>query len=192
MLNVRRILALAILLAVVLLSLVVWRHVRQMPPQEILKTLPQGIDLALDKLNYTETQDGRKRWTLVADRAEYLRGSNLVRLSPVQLAFYEAGTFGDLTLTANHGELHEETRQVDIWGAVVVVGEGGERLQTESLRYDNQRRQLTTAAPIHYQSPRMELTGVGLLVDLEKNTLLVEKDVRVLLLPEPKENPGEN
>lgn len=192
MLNVRRVLALVILLAVVLLILVVWRHIRQMPLQEILKALPQDIDLALDNLNYTETQDGRKRWTLVAERAEYLRSSNLVRLNPVQLTFYQAGAFGDLTLTAQHGELQEDTRQVDIWGDVVIIGEGGERLQTESLRYDDQRRRLTTAAPIHYQAPRMELTGVGLLVDLEKNTLLVEKAVRMLLLPEPKENPGEN
>lgn len=192
MLNVRRILALVILLAVVLLTLVVWRHIRQTPVQEILKTLPQDIDLALDNLNYTETQDGHKRWTLVADRAEYLRSSNLVRLTPVQLDFYEAGTFGDLTLTAEHGELQEDTRQVDVWGDVVIVGEGGERLQTESLRYQNQQRLLSTAAPIHYQAPRLELTGIGLLVNLEKNTLLVEKDVRMLLLPEPKENPGEN
>lgn len=192
MLNLRRILALVILLAVVLLSLVVWRHVRQMPLQEILTTLPQDIDLALDNLNYTETQDDRKRWTLVADRAEYLRSSNLVRLNPVQLTFYEAGAFGDLTLTATHGELQEDTRQLDIWGDVVIVGEGGERLQTESLRYDDQRRQLSTAAPIHYWAPRMELTGVGLLVDIEKNTMRVKKDVRMLLLPEPKENPGEN
>ncbi|MBW6509885.1 MAG: LPS export ABC transporter periplasmic protein LptC [Desulfuromonadales bacterium] len=192
MLNLRRILALVILLAVVLLSLVVWRHVRQMPLQEILTTLPQDIDLALDNLNYTETQDDRKRWTLVADRAEYLRSSNLVRLNPVQLTFYQAGAFGDLTLTATHGELQEDTRQLDIWGDVVIVGEGGERLQTESLRYDDQRRQLSTAAPIHYRAPRMELTGVGLLVDIEKNTMRVKKDVRMLLLPEPKENPGEN
>jgi len=192
MLNVRRVLALIILLAVVLLSLVVWRHVQQKPAQEIFKTLPQEIDLALDNLNYTETQDGRKRWTLVADRAEYLRSSNLVRLNPVQLTFYEAGAFGDLSLTADHGELQEDTRQVDVWGDVVVVGEGGERLQTESLRYHDQQRRLSTTAPIHYTAPRIELTGVGLQVDLEKSTLLVEKDVRMLLLPETKENPGEN
>jgi LPS export ABC transporter protein LptC len=192
MLNLRRILALLIVLAVVLLSLVVWRHVRQVPVQDILKALPQDIDLALDNLNYTETQDGRKRWTLVADRAEYLRSSNLVRLSPVQLTFYEAGAFGDLLLSAIHGELQEDIRQVDVWGDVVVVGQGGERLETESLRYEDQRRQLSTTAPFHYRAPRMDLTGVGLLVDLERNTLVVEKDVRMLLLPEPKENPGEN
>jgi LPS export ABC transporter protein LptC len=192
MLNVRRILALLILLAVILLGLVVWNHIQQTPVQEVLEALPPEIDLALDNLNYTETQDGRKRWSLVADRAEYLRASNLVRLTPVQLTFFEAGAFGDLSLTADYGELQEDTRQVDIWGDVVIVGEGGERLQTESLRYQNQQRLLSSAAPIHYQAPRVELTGVGLLVDLEKNTMLIEKNVRMLLLPEPKENQGEN
>lgn len=192
MLNVRRILALFILLAVIVLSLVVWRHVHQAPVQEVLEALPPEIDLALDNLNYTETQDGRKRWTLTADRAEYLRASNLVRLTPVQLTFYDAGTVGDLGLTADHGELEEDTRQVDVWGNVVITGEGGERLQTEALRYQDQQRLLSTAEPIHYQAPRMELTGVGLLIDLEKNTMLVKKDVRMLLLPEPKESSSEN
>lgn len=192
MLNVRRILALFILLAVTLLSLVVWRHVQQTPVQEVLEALPPEIDLALDNLNYTETQDGHKRWTLTADRAEYLRASNLVRLTPVQLTFYDAGTVGDLGLTADHGELEEDTRQVDVWGNVVITGEGGERLQTEALRYQDQQRLLSTAESIHYQAPRMELTGVGLLIDLEKSTMLVKKDVRMLLLPEPKETSGEN
>ncbi|MBD1401641.1 LPS export ABC transporter periplasmic protein LptC [Pelovirga terrestris] len=192
MLTVRRILALLILLAVILLGLVVWRHLQQAPLQEVLEALSPEIDLALDHLNYTETQDGRKRWTLVADRAEYLRAGNLVRLTPVQLTFYEAGAFGDLGLTADHGELQEDTRQVDVWGGVVIVGEGGERLQTETLRYQDQQRLLSTAAPIHYQAPRMELTGVGLVIDLQKNTMLVKKDVRMLLLPEPQENSGEN
>lgn len=192
MLNVRRMLALVILLAVMLLGLVVWRHLQQKPVQEVLDALPPEIDLALDDLNYTETENGRKRWTLVADRAEYLRAGNLVRLAPIQLTFYEAGAFGDLSLTADHGELQEDTRQVDIWGDVVIVGEGGERLQTESLRYQDQQRLLSTAAPIHYKATRMELTGVGLLINLEKNTMLVENDVRMLLLPEPKEISVEN
>ncbi len=181
-----------ILFAVVSLGLVVWRHIRQMPVQEVLESLPQGVDLALDNLNYTETQDGRKRWNLVSDRAEYLRSSNLVRLTPVQLDFYEAGTFGSLSLTAAHGEFQEDSRQVNVWGDVTVVGAQGERLQTESLRYDDLQRQLSTAAEIQYLTPRMKLTGVGLLVDLNKNTLVLEKNVRMLLFPEPKENPGEN
>lgn len=185
-------LALLILLAVTLLGLAVWRHIQQTPVKEVLEALPPEIDLALDNLNYTETQDGRKRWTLAADRAEYLRGSNLVRLAPVELTFYEAGAFGELKLTADQGELQEDTRQVDVWGDVVIIGEDGERLQTESLRYQDQQRLLSTVAPIHYQAPRMELTGVGLRVDLERNTMLVEKDVRMLLLPEPKERSGEN
>lgn len=191
MLNVRRVLALAILVAVILLGLAIWRHVQQLPVQDILEALPQDIDLALDNLHYTETQDGQKRWTVSSERAEYLRSSNLVRLTPVQVVFYDAGSFGDLTLTADHGELQEDTRQVDVRGNVVVTAGGGEELTTESLRYDEQRRELTTTAPIHYRAPRMELTGVGLLIDLEKDVLMVKNDVRMLLLPQTKDMPDE-
>ncbi len=193
MLNVRRVLATAILVAVILLGVAIWRHVQQLPVQDILETLPQDIDLALDHLHYTETQDGKKRWTLSSDRAEYLRSANLVRLTPVQLVFYDAGSFGDLTLTADQGELQEDIRQVDVWGNVVVTAGGGEQLTTESLRYDEQRRELTTTAPIHYLAPRMELTGVGLLIDLENGVLIVNEDVKMLLQPlQIKETRGEN
>lgn len=190
MLNVRRVLATAILVAVFLLGLALWRHVQQMPVSDILETLPQDIDLALDHLHYTETQDGKKRWTLSSDRAEYLRSSHLVRLTPVQLVFYDAGSFGDLTLTADYGELQEDTRQVDVRGNVVVTTGGGEQLTTESLRYDEQRRALTTAAPIHYLAAQMELTGVGLLIDLEKEVLVVKENVKMLLQPPPGKEPS--
>ena len=183
----------AILVAVVLLSLAVWRHIQQLPVREILEALPQDIDLALDHLHYTETQDGKKRWTLSSDRAEYLRGSHLVRLTPVQLTFYEAGSFGDLTLTADHGELREDTRQVDVRGNVSVTATGGERLTTESLRYNEERRELTTTAAFHYQAPQIELTGVGLMISLEEDTLVVKENVRMLLQPtQIKEIAGEN
>lgn len=192
MLTLRRVLAVVILLAVLFLGSVVWRHLNNQPVQEVLRTLPQEIDLALDNLHYTETEDGRQRWTLTADRAEYLRGSHLVRLAPVKLVFYDAGAFGELTLHADQGELQEDIRQVDVWGNVVVTTARGEKLVTDSLRYEEQGRRLSTAASIHYTAPRQELTGTGLLIDLEKNTLLVEKDVTMQLLPDPKETPGED
>lgn len=185
-------LATAMLVAVVLLSVAIWRHVQQPPAQEILDALPQDVALALDHLHYTETQDGIKRWTLVSDRAEYQRDSHLVRLTPVQLTFYGAGSFGDLTLTADQGELREDSRQVDVRGHVV-VSSAAARLTTESLRYSEQRRELTTTAAFHYQTPRMELTGVGLSIDLEKDILMVKENVRVLLQPaQTKEMAGEN
>lgn len=191
MLSVRRVLVLAMLVAIILLSLAIWRHVQQLPPADILETLPADIDLALDNLHYTETQDGQKRWTLSSDRAEYMRDSSLVRLTPVQLVFYDAGSFGELTLTADHGELQEDTRQVDVRGNVMITAGDGEQLTTESLRYDEQQRELTTPASIHYRAPRMELTGVGLLIDLEKDVLLVKNDVRMLLLPQTKDSVDE-
>ena len=187
MLNVRRVLATAIVVAVILLSLAIWRHMQRLPVQEVLEALPQDIDLALDDLHYTETQDGIKRWTLSSDRAEYLRGSNLIQLTPVSLVFYDAGSFGDLILTADHGQLQEDTRQVDVHGNVIVTATDGEQLTTESLRYSEQNRELTTSAPIHLRTPRMELTGVGLRIDLENDILVVKENVKMVLQPPPEE-----
>lgn len=191
MLTMRRVLALVILVAILVLAGVLWRHLRDQPLGDIVDSLPQSVDLALDHLHYTQTEAGKKRWTLTSERAEYLRDSALVRLAPVDLAVFDAGVFGDLTLQAQHGEFREDIARVDVWDDVVLTAATGERLVTETLRYDDKNRQLSSTAPIRITSPRLTLTGVGLLIDLEKNTLLVQKDVTMLLLPNAKEETGE-
>lgn len=191
MLTMRRVLALVILVAILVLAGVLWRHLRDQPLSDIVDSLPQSVDLALDRLHYTQTEAGKKRWTLTSERAEYLRDSALVRLAPVDLAVFDAGVFGDLTLQAQRGEFREDIARVDVWDDVVLTAATGERLVTDALRYDDNNRQLSSAAPIRITSPRMTLTGIGLLIDLEKNTLLVQKDVTMLLLPNAKEETGE-
>ncbi|MFO7576473.1 MAG: LPS export ABC transporter periplasmic protein LptC [Pelovirga sp.] len=191
MLTMRRVLALVILVAILVLAGVLWRHLRDQPLSDIVDSLPQSVDLALDRLHYTQTEAGKKRWTLTSERAEYLRDSALVRLAPVDLAVFDAGVFGDLTLQAQRGEFREDIARVDVWDDVVLTAATGERLVTDALRYDDNNRQLSSTAPIRITSPRMTLTGIGLLIDLEKNTLLVQKDVTMLLLPNAKEETGE-
>lgn len=192
MLTMRRALALVILVAVLVLAGVLWRYLRDQPPDAVVDSLPQSVDLALDRLHYTQTEAGKKRWTLTSERAEYLRDSALVRLAPVDLAVFDAGVFGDLSLRAQRGEFREDIARVDVWDDVVLTAATGERLETETLRYDDKTRQLSSAAPIRITSPRLTLTGVGLLIDLEKNTLVVQKDVTMLLLPNAKEEAVEN
>lgn len=192
MLKLRRVLALIILVAVALVGALVWRHLYHQPVRELLEGLPREINLALDQLNYTETRDGQKRWSLSSERAEYLRESNLVRLTPVDLTFYEAGPYGELTLRADRGEFHEETRRVEVSGNVVIDTPDGESITTDALVYEDRQRQLSTEAPIHYRAPGRELTGVGLLIDLEQNTLIVEKNVWMRVYPESKESSSED
>ncbi len=183
MLNFRRLLAVLILLSSVVLTTVIYRHLQQQSPKEIFSMLPENIDLAVSGLHYTQNEEGQRRWTLDADTAEYERDSSLAKLTAVKLLFYGAGNFGDINLTSDYGQLAQETRQVDVWGNVRVETEEGEKLFTERLHYDDQLRQLSTEDPIRVLSADIELTGIGLWVDIDQGRMIVKDDVKMVLYP---------
>jgi LPS export ABC transporter protein LptC len=184
MLNLKRLLLLAILFSVIVLSLVIWRHLEQQRPEEVIELLPDNIDLALKNLHYTQNEEGRRRWTLDADRAEYLRDSSQAKLASVSLLYYQAGSFGDVTLKANHGQFDQVSRQLDVWGNVLVATEREEKLYTEHLHYDDQQRRLSNKDPFRFVSPQLELTGTGLQIDIDQGRLLVKRDVWARLIPD--------
>ncbi len=187
MFNLRRLLATLILLAVAVIGFMLWQYFLQQSPEDLLEALPSQIDLALEELHYTQNEDGKRSWTLDAAQAEYQRENNQALLEAVRLTLYDSGRFGDIHLKARHGKLEQEQRQVEVWGQVEVTTATGETLLTERLHYDDQRRQLSTDEPIRFFSPQMELTGVGLQVEVESGRLQVNKDVWMLLLPNEKE-----
>ncbi len=183
MLSLRRWLALLIFISVIALAVVVRQAFQQQRPEEILAALPKQIDLSLEQLHYTQNENGQRSWTLDADKAEYQRDENQALLDKVRLQFYQTGEAGNIQLEAEHGTLHQETRQIEVWGRVVVKTARGEQLFTERLQYDDQRRQLTTDEPVRILAPQLELTGTGLQVDLDSGHLEVKDDVWMLLLP---------
>lgn len=191
MFNLRRLLAVLILAAVLMLGIVIWRHLQQQSPLEVLEALPKQVDLSLEKLHYTQNEEGRRSWTLDADKAEYRRDDGQAVLDVVQLVLYESGQFGEIKLTADHGLLRQEEQQVEIWGNVVVVTARGEQLYTERLRYDGQQRLIKSDEKIRLLSPRMELTGTGLLADLDHGLLQLKKDIWMLLLPQERKKQGD-
>ena len=183
MFNLRRLLALLIIISVIALTTVIYRHLQQQSPEEILSMLPENIDLALDDLHYTQSEDGQRRWTLDADKAEYQRDSSLATLDAVKLLFYDTGEFGNLTLQADQGELAQETSQVDVWGNVILTAERGDQLFTERLHYDDKVRQLSTADSFRFLSSQLELTGIGLQIDIDQGRMMVKDKVWMLLYP---------
>ncbi|WP_321369917.1 LPS export ABC transporter periplasmic protein LptC [uncultured Desulfuromusa sp.] len=179
----RRLLALLIVVSIIALTAVIYRHLQQQGPKEILSMLPEDIDLALENLHYTQNEEGQRRWTLDADKAEYQRDSSLAKLDAVKLLFYSTEEFGDINLRADQGQLDQEKRQVDVWGNVILETKRGEQLFTERLHYDDQARQLNTEDSIRFLSPQMELTGVGLQIDIDLGRMLVKDNVWMKLYP---------
>jgi len=181
MLNLKRILGVLIIVSLVALGVVVSRHLIQSDPEQLIELLPKDIDLALQNLHYTQNEDGQRRWTLDADKAEYLKENSTARLEEVRLVYYKAQSFGDVHLKADRGELAQDSRELDVWGDVVLTTERQEKFFTDRLHYSDQKRRLSTESNIRIVSPRLDLTGTGLQVDVDKGYLVVKSNVRALI-----------
>ena len=183
MLNIRRILAVVIVLSIIVLTVVVYRHLQQQKPEKLFEMLADNVDLALEDLHYTQNENGKRLWTLDADKAEYLRDTKLAKLTTVKLLFYDRGKFGDVHLTADQGEMQQDSGQVDLVGHVVVTTGRGDRLKTDSLHYDDHTRRITTDDPVDVMTDQATLTGTGLQIDIDLERMIVKQDIRVVIYP---------
>ncbi len=187
MFNLRRVLAVAIIISVVVLTTVIYQHLQHQNPEDILDLLPDNIDLALQDLHYTQSEDGKKSWTLDASKAEYLRDSSLVKLDTVKLKFYNAGDFGEVEVKADNGELLQDTNQIDIWGDVVITTALGEQMFTERLHYDDSVKKITTAEDVRFVTSQVDMSGKGMEVDIDAGRFLLKKQVHAILYPAGRE-----
>jgi LPS export ABC transporter protein LptC len=185
--TLRHLLGLVILVLSGLLAALVFRNYRGPANEEVISALPRNVDLSLRQIQYTETREGGRRWTLVADSAAHSAGDGVTRIENVRMTFYDENGDGEITLSAREGILTSATREVEVQGDVVVRSSRGYALYTDRLQYREATRQIRTEAPVRILSQTMEVTGKGMHLDVEKNTFVILADVKGRLSTEGRE-----
>jgi LPS export ABC transporter protein LptC len=185
--TLRNVLGFAIVLMALSLALTVLWNFRGGSPEEIFEALPKNVDLALKKIDYTETRDGVRRWNLVADSADYnvKRGTSVVQ--NVFMTFYDEKGVEAGTLTAQSGETQSDNKKVTVRGDVVVKGSRGYTFYVERLDYSDATRMISAESPVRIVTSRMELTGTGLHLNVDTQAYRVSSDVKARLHGNDKE-----
>ena len=147
----------------------------------VLEKLPENVDLGLDRVHYSQNEEGRKKWVLDADRAAYQRKESELSLSGVELVFFNAGEFGDLKLSAKSGVLFQQEQLIDLEGDVRIHAENGASFATDRLHYDFKRRRARTDAPVRIRSEKLDIRGEGMTLDLERGQMKLLSKVHALL-----------
>lgn len=185
--SLRNLLALLILLSVAALTVVLFFNLPGKRVEDLLDVLPKQVDLALEKIHYTHTEGGRRRWTLDADSADYQREAGLASLQNVEMVLFDVGRFSEVKMMADEGRFDQQQGWVDIWGNVEIVTDRDEHFYTERLRYDQVSRQVSSDDAIRVVSPQLELSGKGLRLDLQAGQVSILQDVRAQFKPEGPE-----
>jgi LPS export ABC transporter protein LptC len=178
----RNLLALLIVLSVAALIATLVMNLQGTAPEQLLEVLPKQVDLSLEKIHYTQTEGGRRRWTLDADSAAYQREEGLISLQNVEMVFYETGRYGEVKMTARQGLFDQQQEQVEVWGEVEIMTDRDEHFYTERLRYEQGSGQVSSDRRVRMLSPQLELAGEGFLFDLQSGRMRILRDVEARLL----------
>ncbi len=141
---------------------------------------PEGVDMQLDNVHYEQTdQDASKEWELNAESAQYFKGENRIVLQSIELTFFskEGKAY---KLTADNGELYTDSKDVRVSGNVFALTEEGYQVQTDSFQYNAEESKLFTNDRVTLKSKELDMTGKGMVVDLEKEKLYILGEVKAL------------
>ena len=131
-----------------------------------------AADLKLDRVHYTETREGVKEWELEAVSAVYYREQNTLALEKVRATFYGKNQ-ETYVLVGEKGRYNTQTKVIEAFDGVVVDSSSGYQLRTQGLRYEADQRELRTSDPVEIKGPDMQIEGVGMVVELNRQFMKI-------------------
>ncbi len=170
--QIRQFLAVAIVAAVVLLvgKVAVKNFTLDAPDNPSVKNSP-GIDMAMNKLRFSEMKNDSKLWELVADKADYDKEPGIVQLSALRLETFEQKT-GGVVVTSKNGNYFEPDRLVKMRDQVHAVTKRGMILDTEYLEYRPVTGIIQTDKPVSVLDGRLSLKANGMELFLKEETVV--------------------
>lgn len=177
-LSIRHLLGLAILILSGVLVAAIVINQRERVSEETIATLPKDVDLVLHEIHYTETRDGIRRWTLLADSAQHMVGDGVTHIENIRMTFFDLEGHGDVLLTAREGAFYSEVGEVEVFGDVVLVSPAGYSFYTDRARFYDSEAQIRSEEPVRIVSETMELTGKGMRLSLRDHTFVLLDDIK--------------
>jgi LPS export ABC transporter protein LptC len=162
---------------VALMAILTWRTLAPSPSKNVSLQEPvSGADLKLDRMKYTETREGIKEWELEAASVRYFQEENMVLLEKVKATFFGKNQ-DTYVLVAERGKFNAQTKAIEVFDGVKIDSSDGYRMQTRSLEYRAEKRELRTSDPVEISGPQMDVRGTGLVVELDHQRLKILKQV---------------
>lgn len=178
-LSARFLLAGFIALLVTLLLLVVVNNVQRSEVALIKEIVRSEDDLAMKELNYTETRDGIRKWTVQAEAASHNIKQEMAQLKHLTLTVYNPSS-RNLVVTSATGELDLKRRQVLLRGDVVLKAASGETVYTDELLFVDSEKIVRTERPVRLVSDAYTVSGTGMRFSVADRRLVLNSQVEAV------------
>ncbi|MCX8116553.1 MAG: LPS export ABC transporter periplasmic protein LptC [Desulfobacterota bacterium] len=170
----------SILVLAGLVTVILWMNLRDRKHSEEKmadRVSTEGADQRMEKVHLVEEKAGKKIWELEAKAiAQYESDLHLQEVR----AIYYAKDGRSFTLTGDRAKVHQERKDMEISGNVLLLSSDGYRLKTRSISYRHGERRAETDDFIEFEGEGVHLTGKGMRIDLEEKTFKVFSQVRTV------------
>jgi LPS export ABC transporter protein LptC len=176
--KIRQLLALFVVAtSLSIVAVIVVKLYRGRMTAELLRKLPRNIEVSLQKIHFTETRDGMKKWDLIADKADYDKKGEVTHLTGVRLVVAGGHATGDITLTAPLADYHNASKDVRMDGKVVAKSVSGmEFTADDNATYVAARSLIMTSGHVSFTDGKLKLEGVGMeFMPQTKNVRILSK-----------------
>ena len=101
-------------------------------------------DQVLEGFSHYVTENGVRKSHIEADTAYFYEASQLALLRKLRATFYDAKGAESSKLTADHGTYRWQDGSMQADGKVVVIATDGRKLETETLKFDPKKNEIST------------------------------------------------
>ena len=164
-----------VLVAAVVIAVII-RNISD-KPQNILKILPDHVDLQIKDFIYTEVGEANAKWEVKAQTAQYNKKQNLALFDQVQIKLTTAEK-KVYVMTGDKGQMLTDKKDIEIKGNVIIVSDSGDRFTTDYLKYSDAGKKFYTEAPVIMENKRMKITGIGLTLFMNTGELNLSSSVK--------------
>ena len=146
---------------------------KEKPPE----VTTEGADTRLEKIHLVEDKHGRKTWELEAKSIQQHQDQNMMVLEDIKVIYYTND--GRLfTITGQQGKVYQDSKDIELKGDVVVTSSDGYRMRTQSVAYRNKEKTASTEDAVELEGDQIQMTGNGMIVDMEGKWFRLLRGVR--------------
>lgn len=140
-------------------------------------------DILLEGLRFSEWEEGRRNWSMDAERSWYDYDEQKATLEQVVVTFLPP-TGGKLLMWAERLDYDLETRKLLASGSVRGKSDQGYDFSTESLSYDSDARLVRTADKVTLAKDRLTIQGKGMEGSLADHRFTLLSAVQAVFVPQ--------
>ena len=146
-----------------------------------MQSLPEGVELALQDVDYTHSESGIARWRFKADHAERTVSEGQLAVENLMLTFYDEKGAQQMVMRADEGVADQKFTEFHASGNVIVESERGYHLTADRLVYKQADHKIYSDSPVVLTTADLTVDGHGLVIDLNNQTISVYGGVKAVL-----------